>query len=237
MPSPRRLREHRSRRHSHGWGETAQSQGIFAAVLKDPGRDYWYDDYGSALRDQFATAVLTQESGVMGPQLSAIRAALPGANLDPDTLNTQEQAWGGAAAAAMGANARPVSVVADNKTLGPAPTLSLPVTGRVTVRNIGHASLPGSLVVQGVPLQAPAAARAGMEVHRHFFAQDGSALDPDKLAQNTTFVMVVDGRATEWAGSSGDDAGRPAGGVGDRGPLLRWHHCRDGLARHAFRHR
>jgi uncharacterized protein YfaS (alpha-2-macroglobulin family) len=193
-------------------GETAQAQDIFAAVLKDPARDYWYDDYGSALRDQFATAVLTQESGVMAPQLAGIRAALPGANLDPDALNTQEQAWGGAAAAAMGANAKPVSVVIDNKTLGPAPTLSLPVAGKVTVRNTGRASLPGSLVVQGVPLQAPAAARNGMEIHRHFFAQDGSALDPDKLAQNTTFVMEVDGRATDGQGHQAMMlAGLPAG--------------------------
>jgi alpha-2-macroglobulin len=80
------------------------------------------------------------------------------------------------------------------------------------VRNSGRTSLPGSLVVQGVPLQAPAAARNGMEIHRHFFAQDGTALDPDKLPQNTTFIMEVDGRATDGQGHQAMMlAGLPAG--------------------------
>ena len=193
-------------------GEAAQAQGIFAAVLREPGRAAWSGDYGSALRDQFATAVLAQESGVMAPQLTAIRAALPGSDLDPDRLNTQEQGWAAAAAAAMGANAPPVSLLVDGKRLSPAPMLSLPLPGSVTLRNPGNTALPGSLVVQGVPTTAPAAARAGMELRRSFHALDGADLNPDNLAQNTGFVMVVEGRATD-----GQDhqamllAGLPAG--------------------------
>jgi uncharacterized protein YfaS (alpha-2-macroglobulin family) len=110
-------------------GEAAQARAVFTDVLANPGRQDWSPDYGSALRDQFATAVLVQESGLLPDKLSTIRAALPGANLNPDALNTQEQAWGGAAAAALGASAQPVSVVADGRTLGPAQVVSIPITG------------------------------------------------------------------------------------------------------------
>ena len=181
-------------------------------MLQNPGRQYWYADYGSALRDQFATAVLIQESGILADKVPAVRAALPGSNLNPDTLNTQEQAWGGAAAAALGASAAPVSVVADGRTLGPAATLSLAVTGMTNFRNPGKIAVPGSLVVQGVPVKAPAAARAGMQVMRGFFGLDGSTINPDKLTQNTVFLMVISGKATD-----GQDhhamilAGLPAG--------------------------
>jgi uncharacterized protein YfaS (alpha-2-macroglobulin family) len=56
------------------------------------------------------------------------------------------------------------------------------------------------------------AARAGMQVSRRFYAMDGTSINPDKLTQNTTFVLVIDGRATD-----GQDhhavvlAGLPAG--------------------------
>jgi uncharacterized protein YfaS (alpha-2-macroglobulin family) len=193
-------------------GEVAQARTVFADVLQNPGRQDWYQDYGSALRDQFATAVLVQESGVLPSKLPTIRAALPGVNLNPDALNTQEQAWGGAAAASLGATAPPVTVVADGRSLGPAPTVSLTVTGMMSFLNPGKTPLPGSLVVQGVPIKAPTAARQGMQVKREFFALDGSTLNPDELTQNTVFLMVISGKATD-----GQDhhamilAGLPAG--------------------------
>jgi uncharacterized protein YfaS (alpha-2-macroglobulin family) len=57
--------------------------------------------------------------------------------------------------------------------------------------------LPGSLAVQGVPVTPPAAAKAGMLVKRQFFALDGTAINPDKLTQNTVFLLVIDGQATD----------------------------------------
>ena len=193
-------------------GQTDQAKAIFASVLADPNRKPWYGDYGSALRDQLATAVLIAESGVMNDRLSSIRAALPGSDLDPDDLNTQEQAWAGAAAAAMAASSGPVSLIANGRHLGPAPSINLPVTAALTVQNPGKITVPGSLVVQGVPVTPPAAAHNGIVVRRHFFAMDGTALDPDKLPQNTSFILVIDGQATD-----GQDhhavvlAGLPAG--------------------------
>ncbi|MCB8876853.1 alpha-2-macroglobulin family protein [Acidisoma silvae] len=193
-------------------GQVDQAKAIFASVVADPRRKPWYGDYGSSLRDQLATAVLIAESGVMNDRLSSIRAALPGSDLNPDDLNTQEQAWAGAAAAAMEASSGPVTLIANGKRLGPAPAINLPLATVLTVQNPGKIMVPGSVVVQGVPTVAPAAAHAGIVVHRHFFAMDGTELNPDKLAQNTTFAMVIDGQATD-----GQDhhavvlAGLPAG--------------------------
>jgi uncharacterized protein YfaS (alpha-2-macroglobulin family) len=193
-------------------GQADQAKAIFASVLSDPRRDPWYGDYGSSLRDQLATAVLIADSGLMKDRLSAIREALPGADLNPDDLNTQEQGWAGAAAAAMAASSGPATLIVNGKHLGPSPSINLALAEPVTVQNPGKETLPGSLVVQGVPLKAPAAAHAGIVVHRHFFAMDGTALDPDKLPQNTTFALVIDGQTTD-----GQDhhavvlAGLPAG--------------------------
>ncbi|HTI00053.1 MAG TPA: MG2 domain-containing protein, partial [Acidisoma sp.] len=77
-------------------GQADQARAIFTDVQADPGRRPWDGDYGSALRDQLATAVLIAESGLMPNRLAGIRQALPGPDLNPDTLNTQEQAWAGA---------------------------------------------------------------------------------------------------------------------------------------------
>ena len=178
-------------------GEADQARGIFKGVLADPARKSWYGDYGSALRDQLAVAVLIAESGTMPGSLTQIRAGLPGADLNPDDLNTQEQAWAGAAAAAMTQGQGPLTITADGRSLGPASSISLALPGATVLGNPGKVAIPGSLTIQGVPVQAPPAARAGMQVSRRFYAMDGTSINPDKLTQNTTFVLVIDGRATD----------------------------------------
>ena len=193
-------------------GDADRARAIFAAVLQAPARETWPGDYGSALRDATATAVLAQESGVMAAALPALRASLPGSDLDPARLSTQEQAWAAAAAAAMGAGGPPVHLSADGHAVPPATAVTLKLTGPLTLRNDGSTPLAGSLVVTGVPSVAPPPLRAGMQVRRNFFALDGSPLVPDKLARNTVFVMLVEGGATD-----GQDhqamllAGLPAG--------------------------
>lgn len=178
-------------------GQADHARALFASVLAAPARKNWYGDYGSSLRDQLATATLITESGLMPNRLAGIRQALPGPDLDPDSLNTQEQAWAGAAAAAMEASVGPVTLTTGGKTLGPAPSLTLTVAAPVIVTNPGKAALPGTLAIQGVPKVAPPAARTQMEVYRHFFTMDGHTLDPDKLPQNSTFIMEIDGRAND----------------------------------------
>lgn len=198
-------------------GQADKARAIFAGVLADPARKPWSADFGSALRDALAGAVLAAESGTMAPKLADIRARLPGADLSPDTLNTQEQAWAVAAAAALGANAPPISLEVgalevDGKALAPAPRLALPLPGPLVLHNPGTAAVSGSVAVRGVPLVSPPAARAGMELRRAFFTLDGRKLAPDKLTQNTAFVMVLEGRATDGqAHQAMVLAGLPAG--------------------------
>jgi len=58
--------------------DAPRAQTAFAAALDAPARSFWYADYGSALRDQAAIAVLLKESGLLPDRLAALVAALPG---------------------------------------------------------------------------------------------------------------------------------------------------------------
>jgi alpha-2-macroglobulin len=185
---------------------------LLRASFTAPDRKFWLADYGSALRDQFATAVLIEESGTDAVATPALASGLPGANLDPKALDTQEQAWAAAAAAALGEAAPPVSARVDGRDLKGAPLVTLPLTGMVRLRNTGASPLWQSVSVSGVPRTAPPASRHLMQVKRRFFDQRGQALDPDKLPQNTSFVLLIEGKAED-----GQDhqamlrAGLPAG--------------------------
>ncbi len=203
--------------------EPQPAAALFRASFTAPDRKFWYKDYGSALRDQFATAVLIKESGTDAVAAPALASGLPGANLDPKTLDTQEQAWAAAAAAALGEGAPPVSARVGGRELKGAPLVTLPLTDPVQVRNTGAAPLWESVSVSGVPRVAPPASRALMQVRRHFFDQRGQAVDPDKLPQNTTFVLLIEGKADD-----GQDhqamlrAGLPAGWeIADDSPRAR----------------
>ncbi len=84
-----------------------RAEAAFAAALAAPARKWWAFDYGTALRDQAAIAVLLKESGLPGDRLARLIEAMPGADLSPDTLSTQEQAWAAAAAAVLSRNGAP----------------------------------------------------------------------------------------------------------------------------------
>jgi uncharacterized protein YfaS (alpha-2-macroglobulin family) len=83
-----------------------RAEAAFAAALAAPGRQWWAEDYGTALRDQAAMAVLLKESGLLPDRLAALVAALPGPDLTPESLSTQEQAWAATAAAVLGRDGR-----------------------------------------------------------------------------------------------------------------------------------
>ncbi|MEO9191294.1 MAG: MG2 domain-containing protein, partial [Acetobacteraceae bacterium] len=170
---------------------------LFHAVLAAPARRNWSADYGSALRDQFATAMLIKESGIDKTALAGIVATLPGADLDPAALNTQEQAWGAAAAAALGAGAPPLAVTVDGHAVPAGASASMALTAPVTLRNEGTAAVSRTVSVSGVPSVAPPTSRHLMQVRRYFYTLGGQAIDPDKLAQNTVFVMVIEGKAED----------------------------------------
>jgi uncharacterized protein YfaS (alpha-2-macroglobulin family) len=177
--------------------DAPRAEAAFAAALAAPARQYWPVDYGSSLRDQAAIAVLLKESGLLPARLATLVSDLPGPNLAPDTLNTQEQAWTAAAAAVLGRDGRPAELMLGNNVRLTAPVISLALTAPETVRNLGRNAVYQSVSDTGVPVVAPPAARAGMRVTRQFFNLDGTPLKLDDLHQNTVFVLLLEGHAED----------------------------------------
>ncbi|MDR3536978.1 MAG: alpha-2-macroglobulin [Acetobacteraceae bacterium] len=169
----------------------------FAAALAAPSRKWWAEDYGTALRDQTAIAVLLKESGLPGEQLTKLLDALPGADLATDTLSTQEQAWAATAAGVLGRDGKPTQIALDGQTLAPAPVLSVALTAPVTVRNLGDRAVWRNVSVTGVPATPLPAARAQMRITRKFLTLDGQPLDLGQLRQNTVFVVLLEGKAED----------------------------------------
>jgi uncharacterized protein YfaS (alpha-2-macroglobulin family) len=176
--------------------DRARAETLFTAAVSEPKRNYWGFDYGSALRDQLAVAFLLKRSNLLPEQLKALLGKLPG-RLPPESIDTQEEAWAVAAAAALGAGAPPVRVAMNDKTVPPAPLVTLPLSGPAAVRNLGDASVWQTVSMTGVPTVAPPAARQGMRISRKFFALDGKPLDLGQLHQNTVFVLLLEGKAED----------------------------------------
>ena len=180
------------------WRTTGpRADAAFAAALAAPARNWWRADYGTALRDQAAIALLLKESGLAPDRLQHLLAAMPGADLDPDTLSTQEQAWAAAAAAVLGRDGHAARIALDGKDLPAAPVLTVALSGPARARNLGDHPVWQSVSVTGVPATPLPAARSGMRISRQFFNLDGSPLDLDHLKQNTVFVLLLEGRAED----------------------------------------
>lgn len=175
--------------------DRGRAEAAFAAALADTNRRFWIADYGTALRDAAAIAVLVKESGLMADRLEALVDRLPAQELEPERLSTQEQAWAVAAAAVLGRDGRVARITLDGRPLDPAPTVLAALDAPATARNAGDRPVWESLAVTGVPAQALPAARDGMRVSRRFYAMDGTTLDLDQLRQNTRFVLLIEGRA------------------------------------------
>jgi uncharacterized protein YfaS (alpha-2-macroglobulin family) len=175
-----------------------RAEAAFAKALESPERKWWGYDYGTALRDQAAIVVLLKESGLLADRLARLVADLPGADLAPASLSTQEQAWTAAAAAVLGRDGKPPRVAVNGVELaGTSPVRTVALTAPGNVRNLGDHPLWQSVSITGVPLVAPPAARNGMRVTRKFLTLDGSTLDLDHLKQNTVFVLLLEGRAED----------------------------------------
>ena len=196
--------------------EPDQGAKLLRAAFTEPARNPARFDEGSSLREQLAIAVLISESGtktggtktVGQPELIA---ALPGSNLDPDALSTQEQAWAATAGAVLAGSGSPLSATVDGTAVkGPIATIAL--TDVATVHNTGTGKLWSSVVVTGVPRAPLPAARHLMAVRRNFFTMTGEPITPDKLVQNIDFVMLVEGGADDaQAHQMMLTAGLPAG--------------------------
>ena len=174
--------------------DTPRAEAAFGAALRAPARVWWTLDYGSALRDQLALAVLLKESGVLAHRLPSLIATLPGADLNPQRLNTQEMAWAAAAGIVLGRTAAAPQIDIDGKRLT---GTSIVLTAPATAHNAGPGPVWASVTTTGIPLQPLPAARAGLRIQRKFLAADGSDLNLDTLRQNTVFVLVLEGRAED----------------------------------------
>jgi uncharacterized protein YfaS (alpha-2-macroglobulin family) len=155
--------------------------------------------------------VLLREANLLPARLSRLVAGMPGADMLPDALSTQEQGWLATAAGVLGRDGRPVRIAIDGRTLA-GPVVSAALTGPATARNLGDRAVWQSLSVTGVPATALPAARDGMRVTRRFLNLDGSPVDLDQLRQNTEFVLVLEGTAeTRQAHQAMVMQGLPAG--------------------------
>jgi alpha-2-macroglobulin len=174
-----------------------RAEAAFAAALAAPARRWWAFDYGTALRDQAAIAVLLKESGLPGDRLARLLDAMPGADLSPDTLSTQEQAWAAAAGAVLGRDGRPARIALDGTDLPAAPVISVALNGPATARNLDGRPVWRTVSVTGIPAAPLPAARAQMRIARQFNTLDGQPLDLDHLKQNTVFVLLLEGKAED----------------------------------------
>ena len=180
--------------------DNPRAEAAFKAALADPGRSRWMADYGSAVRDQAAVAVLLKESGLLGTQLGTLISQLPGADTRPKTLDTQELAWLATAAGILGRREGVTRISLDGRPLPPAPVVTVALTGPVTARNSGDRAVWRTVSVTGVPAQSLPASRAQMRVTRKFFRPDGSVLDLQRLRQNDVFVLLLEGAAEDRQG-------------------------------------
>ena len=174
-----------------------RAEKAFRAALDAPARKFWYGDYGSALRDQMAIALLLKESGVLPDRLTRLTGTMPGNDLIPVQLSTQEQAWAIAAAAVLGRDGRPVRVSLNGDPLPVAPALSVALSGPAVLRNLDDRAVWQAVSVTGVPATPLPAARNLMSLRRQFLAMDGKPLNLDTLRQNTVFVLLLEGKAED----------------------------------------
>ena len=176
-------------------GDTARAEQAFAAALAATGRRFWSFDYGSAPRDALATAALLRESGLMADRLNQAMSVLPGADFTPMRSSTQEQAWAVLAAQVLGQGMRAATVAVNGSALPPRPVVVTPLTASGTARNLGTAPVWQAVSITGIPREALPAAREGFRVTRRFFALNGEPLNLDTLAQNTSFILLMELRS------------------------------------------
>jgi uncharacterized protein YfaS (alpha-2-macroglobulin family) len=179
-------------------GERGRGEALLRDATADPARDWWWQDYGTTLRDAAAMIVLVKETGMLAERIPGLIDRLPADQTQPARTSTQEQAWLVAAGAVLGRDGQPVALAVDGRERAPAvlTTLvrdagSLPVS----LRNMGRAAVWPSVATTGITAQAPSAARDGLTVRRNFLNRDGSPLNLDTIRQNDVFILAIEGRS------------------------------------------
>lgn len=176
-------------------GDRVRAERLFAAALSQPARNPWWDDFGSAMRDAAAIAVLLGEADMLRDRIPVLLDRLPPNEALPRWMSTQEMAWAVSAAAATGRDGRPVSLSRDGAAVAPAPRVVLALAPDSRVRNESAEPVWVSLSATGIPRAAVPAGREGMRITRRFLNRDGSATNLDQVRQNDTFFLLLEGRA------------------------------------------
>jgi len=182
-------------------GDKARSKKAFAAALSNLARDPWRIDYGTSLRDAAALAVLMVESGTTDG-LDGLIQKFPSADISPRTTNTQERAWLISAAEALATGKVPPKLTVGGKPASGGNPVALDPTpdelaAGLSVVNAGSDPVWRAISATGVPVDPPPAAKEGFQIKRGFFTRSGETLNLDAIAQNDSFVMTVEGTATD----------------------------------------
>ncbi len=185
-------------------GDQARAGAAFKTALASLRReasrqDYWFFDYGGALRDGAAIVTLASETRVKGvdtlPVLERVAALQAGASW----LSTQEQSWLVLAANAMGQGAAKPALTVD----GVAQTVAgdsffirpdaAALQKGTTVKNAGGAVVYASATVIGVPAQDLPAMSNGLTIERSFFTPEGKPADLAKVRQSDVLIVRLKG--------------------------------------------
>jgi hypothetical protein len=176
-------------------GDRIRAERMFTAALSQPARQPWWDDFGSATRDAAAITVLLSEADLLRDRIPALLDRLPPNEAIPRYLSTQEMAWAVAAAAAVGRDGRPVSLVVDGQAVAPSPRVVRALSANASLRNTGAEPIWITISATGIPRNALPAGREGMRVLRRFLNKDGTPTNLDQVRQNDTFFVQIEGRA------------------------------------------
>ncbi|MGC8531132.1 MAG: alpha-2-macroglobulin family protein [Acidiphilium sp.] len=188
-------------------GEPDEARAALQAALKIHNRggyfwwrsQDWMAGYGTPLRDAWAVPTIIRETGLLRAQYPTLAANLPGQGVDIASLNPQELGDAGLAAGIFAGHPTMLTLTLNGKAIAPTTSLTRPISQPITVANGSKKPVPATIAVTGIPAQAPGATSKGMSLHEAFYTPDGQPLDISALTQNTVFVMVVSGRATDSA--------------------------------------
>ncbi|MGF1545348.1 MAG: alpha-2-macroglobulin [Parvularculaceae bacterium] len=185
-------------------GDAARAANAFDEAIARLGWDNKSDYYQSPLRDAAAVLALIVESGD-GPRADAAAARLAELTRDPETMNTQEQAFSLIAAEAMLQAAGAVVVSRDGQDLeaeGELVRVALTPTDLadgVRFRNDGSGPVYASVAAGGPPREAPPAVDRGYAAAKRVFTLSGEEvpLADGRLEarQNDRLVVAVSGTA------------------------------------------
>ena len=126
------------------------------------------------------------------PSSMRSRSACTNSVGQPDTLNTQEQAFLLRAAQRMlqSAGAVNIGVQAANRLPGAGLRWFVPNTSAARFTNSGSGNIWRTVTIRGVPTTAPAAEQSGVRVTKTLYTLQGQPADPTSLRQGDRVVVL-----------------------------------------------